>query len=277
MPQGRIVLKAICQSKKLSKLKTDGARLLYTWLIPNVDVNGCFSGDPKVIKGQVFTRLGKSAKTIEKYLLDLEENKLIVRYEANGDKYLCIPDFVDKQPYINPEREAKTTIPPPTQEQLKSYSRPTPPQLESKSKIESKIERERKAFIPPTIKEIKEYQKENPELLCIDAEDFFKGYNDSDPPWIDTQGKPVRNWKLKLRTRCSFAGGRKTTPKCFRCKKDGVIWDIDDTGQKYWMCKDHIPSSKLPNELRPEMKTVPNGGKDVNDRRNEQKDKLGIH
>lgn len=126
MPQGRIVLKAICQSKKLPNLKTDGARLLYTWLIPNVDVNGCFSGDPEVIKGQIFTRLRKSAKTIQAYLNDLNDTGLILLYEARGDACLCIPDFVEKQPYLNPEREAKTTILPPTQEQLKSYSRATP-------------------------------------------------------------------------------------------------------------------------------------------------------
>jgi len=60
MPAGRIILKSISGSKKLSKLKSDGARLLYTWLIPHVDVNGCFSADPIVINGQVLTRLNVS-------------------------------------------------------------------------------------------------------------------------------------------------------------------------------------------------------------------------
>lgn len=139
MPQGRIVLKRICQSKKLASLKTDGARLLYTWLITNVDVNGCFSGDPQVIKGQIFTRLKKSYKTIEQYISDLEQNKLIIRYTVNGDIFLNIPDFVEKQPYLNREREGKTNIPPPTQEQLMSNSGVTQAQIEieSKSKIES--------------------------------------------------------------------------------------------------------------------------------------------
>ena len=93
MPQGRIVLKRICQSRKLADLKTDGARLLYTWLIPNVDINGCFSGDPGAVKGLVFTRLKKSVRTVAAYLEDLALVKLIVIYESNGDTFLHIPDF----------------------------------------------------------------------------------------------------------------------------------------------------------------------------------------
>ena len=127
MPVGRIILKAICQSNKLSKLKSDGARLLYTWLIPNVDVNGCFSGDAQVINGQIFTRLNKSIKTIESYLEDLEINSLIFRYDLNGDKFLTVPDFKKRQPSLNPNKEGKTTIPLPTPELLQSKAGFTPP------------------------------------------------------------------------------------------------------------------------------------------------------
>lgn len=139
MPQGRIVLKSICQSRKLAALKTDGARLLYTWLLPNVDINGCFSGDEEVIKGQVFTRLKKSAKTIFTYLEDMESVGLIVWYQSNGDAFLQIPDFVDRQPSLNPSKEAKSTIPLPTPEQLRTYAGLTPPKVkESKEKVKLK-------------------------------------------------------------------------------------------------------------------------------------------
>ena len=122
MPQGRILLRSISESKKLSELKTDGARLLYSWLIPHLDINGCFSGDAQVLNGKIFTRLKKSTKTIESYLQDMEEVKLIVRYEVNGDVFLHSPDFVDKQPSLNPNKEAKPVIPMPTPELIKSYS-----------------------------------------------------------------------------------------------------------------------------------------------------------
>jgi hypothetical protein len=139
MPAGRIILKSISDSHKLSKLKTDGARLLYTWLITHLDINGCFSGDPQVVKGKVFTRLNKSIKTIEDYLKDMEENKLILRYEVDGDIFLIVPDFAEKQPNLNPKKEGKPLIPLPSPELLQSYSRVTLPQVKQSKVKESKV------------------------------------------------------------------------------------------------------------------------------------------
>ena len=122
MPQGRIILKSISESKKLSELKSDSVRLLYTWLLTHLDVNGCFSGDANVINRKIFTRLKHTNKQVESYLQDMEDNELIIRYEANGDKFLFVPDFQDKQPYLRPDHEGKPTIPLPTTEQLRSNS-----------------------------------------------------------------------------------------------------------------------------------------------------------
>jgi len=122
MPIGRILLKSISESKKLARLKTDSARLLYSWLIPQLDINGCFSGDAEVVKGKIFTRLKKSNKTVEGYLQDLERVKLIIRYEVNGDIFLHNPTFVKKQPSLNPKKEGKPHIPLPPPELLQSYS-----------------------------------------------------------------------------------------------------------------------------------------------------------
>ena len=128
MPVGRIVLKEISESKKLSLLKTDGARLLYTWLIPHLNVNGCFSADPIVVRARIFTRLEKTIEVINSYLDDLEENELIIRYNSEGDDFLIMPNFAEKQPKLNKDREGKVNIPLPTQDQLTSKSRSTPTQ-----------------------------------------------------------------------------------------------------------------------------------------------------
>ena len=140
MPQGRIILKSISQSRKLSELKTDGARLLYTWLIPNLDIEGRFSGDEDVIKGQLFTRLKKTVREISKYLTDLAEVGLIIWYECENDKYLQVPDFMARQPSLNPSKEAKSTIPAPTPAQLQSNSVPTPPKVKGSKVKQSKPE-----------------------------------------------------------------------------------------------------------------------------------------
>ncbi len=73
----------------------------------------------------------------------------------------------------------------------------------------SKGKRARGNFIPPTLDEVKKYVADNPELSNVDPVGFWKGFNDGD--WIDTQGNPVRNWKLKLRTWSDMAHERKTT------------------------------------------------------------------
>jgi hypothetical protein len=56
----------------------------------------------------------------------------------------------------------------------------------------------KKRWIPPTLDEVKAYWKANPELANVDPYLFWRGFQDGG--WIDTQGRPVRNWKLKMRT-----------------------------------------------------------------------------
>lgn len=128
MPVGRMLLKSISESSKMPKLKTDGARLLYTWLLSHLDCNGRFSGDPLVINGKIFTRLNKSTKEVEEYLKDLERIGSIKRYRINGDIFLWVPDFEDKQPSLRKEREAATSYPAPP-ELLRSNSGPDPAQI----------------------------------------------------------------------------------------------------------------------------------------------------
>lgn len=111
MADGRMLKKLISTSKKLAALKTDSARLLYTWIIPHVDIKGRFSAEPDIVKGYIVPRLttmdyGK----IESYLADLHENNLIDLYEVEGDKYLEIIKFNDFQS-LRSDRESASVIP----------------------------------------------------------------------------------------------------------------------------------------------------------------------
>ena len=56
--------------------------------------------------------------------------------------------------------------------------------------------RGRKAFAPPTLEEVKAYCLERKNN--VDAEKFYAYY--SAGHWIDSKGKPVRNWKQKVIT-----------------------------------------------------------------------------
>ena len=55
-----------------------------------------------------------------------------------------------------------------------------------------------KVFTPPTLLEIGEYCRASG--YAIDAEKFLRFYESSDPPWCDSNGKPVKNWKQKIIT-----------------------------------------------------------------------------
>ena len=157
------MLKSICQSRKLAELETDSARLLYTWLIPNLDINGCFSADAVIVKSLILTRLEKTADEVEYYLNDMARVGLICLYDADGDKYLQVPDFADKQPSLNPSKEAKPRIPLPTPDQLQSNSRLTLPKVKESEVKQS----EEKVNVNNSYTEIKDYWNSKGNLPAI--------------------------------------------------------------------------------------------------------------
>jgi len=122
MAKGRMLQNRISKSKKMAGLSNDTVRLLYTWMLPHLDVNGNFYADPIMVNNLVFTRLGHSVKVISSALDELSDKGLIVRYHINGEIYLNYPDFLEKQPYLNAAREGLPDIPTLTEESLVSNS-----------------------------------------------------------------------------------------------------------------------------------------------------------
>lgn len=118
MAKGRMLQNRISKSQKMASLSNDTVRLLYTWMLSHLDVNGNFYADPVMVNNLVFTRLGHPVKIIASALNELEEKGLIIRYQINGDIYLNYPDFHEKQPSINPIKEGTPDIPPLTQESI---------------------------------------------------------------------------------------------------------------------------------------------------------------
>jgi len=106
-------------------------------MLSHLDSNGNFYADPVMVNNLVFTRLGKTAKEIEKYLNELATEGLIVRYKINDEMYLNYPDFFEKQPNIRPDREGKTDIPNHTPESILNESGSNP--LEEKRREEKRI------------------------------------------------------------------------------------------------------------------------------------------
>lgn len=112
MAKGRMLKKEISSSKKLGALESDSARLLYTWLIPWLDIEGRYTADPDLLKGHIFPKVKTmTINKIKKLLIELAQDKLIYYYKFGGETYLQFYKF-KKMQSLNPDREAKSEIPP---------------------------------------------------------------------------------------------------------------------------------------------------------------------
>jgi hypothetical protein len=149
----------ISESKKLGGLKSDSARLLYTWLIPWMDCESRFSADPDIVKGKIFPKCPDwdDAKIAEN-LYRLHDAGLIRLYKADGETYLQLTKTIQK---INKDREAPSHIPPMVKDgQLPLYSGVGPeysgvtPENSVLSKGNEIKVNEKKTPIPPELKEL---------------------------------------------------------------------------------------------------------------------------
>jgi hypothetical protein len=115
MADGRMLKKLISHSRRLASLKNDTHRLIYTWLIPHLDVEGRFHADPTIIKGSVVPRIKHiTEKIIDDALQDMSLNELIFLYSDDGEQYLELRKFEDHQTHLRKERESPSKIPPRT-------------------------------------------------------------------------------------------------------------------------------------------------------------------
>jgi len=117
MARGRMVNKKISNSQRVNDLPL-GAQLLFTWLIPHLDCNGCFYGSAQMIKSLVVPRKSWPKSLIKKWLalmensVDFESGQpLLQRYLVGKDEYLFMPGFVDEQIGLRRDKE-KPDFPP---------------------------------------------------------------------------------------------------------------------------------------------------------------------
>ncbi len=108
--------RVITTSARLAALKNDTHRLIYTWMIPFLDVEGRMEADPRIIKGHIAPLLDHiTTRIIELALKDMSINTLIILYESKDNKYLQLLRF-DKHQNLRKDREKESEIPPPPPE-----------------------------------------------------------------------------------------------------------------------------------------------------------------
>jgi len=118
--KGRLVYWKISQSQQLAKVSV-WAKLLFTWLIPNVDNLGRADANPHIVKGTIFPldqeitpdRCGELIK-------ELHKSGLIILYSFRGLEYLCIPKITSYQKLMGRMTEA-SDYPCPSDEDIKKW------------------------------------------------------------------------------------------------------------------------------------------------------------
>jgi len=137
MARGRMINKKISNSRVVNDLPLP-VQLLYTWIIPHLDCNGCFYGSAQMIKSLVFPRKNYRKKMIEGWLELLtksvgnDKNPLIIIYIVEGEQYLFMPGFkgeqiglrYDKEMPVFPTFDGKMT------EEGRKKSAKSPPEVE---------------------------------------------------------------------------------------------------------------------------------------------------
>lgn len=143
--------------------------------------------------------LSKDGKdSVMKTLSELEKHGYLKRTKMCDDKGrfagydydIFEKPFTEKPQTENPYPENPDTEKPNTE---------NPPQLNTKelsTKKSSTKESNTKRFIAPSLEEVEKYCKERKNN--VDAKRFFDYFTASN--WIDSTGKPVRNWKQKIIT-----------------------------------------------------------------------------
>jgi hypothetical protein len=178
----------ITWSAKMNALPDDTARLLATWTIPHLDVNGVFHADPVAVRSLIFpTRSDVSVEAVSRILDAMETVGLIVRFEALGRRWQYWPGFRDNQTNLRPERERPEY--PPYQETAKTVTAHIPP---SAGNMTASIRQD--AGKPPPVTAAEEKRREEKRKEEKLSEE--KGADAPEPTQPPTPGKRISGMGL---------------------------------------------------------------------------------
>jgi len=114
MAKGRMLNRTVSYSLKFAAMPDDSCRLLATWLIPHLDKNGVFYGDPLMVKSLIMPlNPSLSVEQVTGYIKAMVDVGLIQLFTADCRQWLVFPGFADNQPGLHIDREATDFPEPP--------------------------------------------------------------------------------------------------------------------------------------------------------------------
>jgi hypothetical protein len=124
MAEGRMLKRKISLNEAVADLANDSHRLLFTWGIAHLDVEGRITGSARAFKAHVAPLLEHiTADTVLAFFQDGESKGLIQRYEADGEWHIQYPKFAHNQ-NLTKSREAASKRPAPPPDYSPSSQRP---------------------------------------------------------------------------------------------------------------------------------------------------------
>ena len=123
--RGRSLHWSICQSEQVADLSDPWAKLMFTWMIANVDNCGRMEGEPYQVAGLIFPlEMSKGAVTtakVEKWLQELHDQALIVWYKSGRLKYVWLPKFGNRQT-LTGNMKAVSDYPAPSESDIQAWT-----------------------------------------------------------------------------------------------------------------------------------------------------------
>lgn len=113
MAEGRMLKKKISLNEAVADLSNDSHRMLFTWGISHLDVEGRITGSPRGFKAMVVPLLEHiTSEVVLAFFNDAEFRGLIQRYEVDGEWHVQYPKFRANQK-LTESKEAASKRPPP--------------------------------------------------------------------------------------------------------------------------------------------------------------------
>ena len=200
----RVIKDTIKTSRHVNAL-SDFQFRVWIHLILSADDYGRGSADPELVKCRAFPRRkGITEKQLADALHVLANTGMVNLYEVDGEPYFYFPKWGEHQRV----RTKVSKFPDPNGENAVAADCGELPQiaadcgLNPESRIQNtEVEKERnkRKKAPPTRDEVREYAESR--NSPVDPDRFFDFYTaDPDRAWIDSNGKPVKNWRQKFIT-----------------------------------------------------------------------------
>lgn len=197
----RILRGDVCTSEKIHRLKLGFSEILFYRLLTYADDHGRFDARPSVIRGSIFPLEDIKLSQIRDGLNELYDAGLIVLYccNKNGKWFGEILNFNQRI------RVKWEKFPPVDDDCFVGHMSDTCPtdvgqMTASSNPIQTKPIHGKKTpskkFVAPSEDEVCDYFRENGYSVQVGST-AFKYYDEAG--WKDSTGKPVKNWKQKMR------------------------------------------------------------------------------